>query len=98
MVIILQVAIIYSLVSPGLWLLLDGTISGLIGSLVVSIAACSVVYYQNYQYLNGVGDASPVELVAIWLWIGSFVFGGLIVLVNSVDFISIRTITMFIVE
>lgn len=75
----LQVAIIYSLVSPGLWLLLDGTISGLIGSLVVSIAACSVVYYQNYQYLNGVGDASPVELVAIWLWIGSFVFGGLIV-------------------
>ncbi|KAF6072435.1 Insulin-induced protein (INSIG) family protein [Candida albicans] len=50
----LQVAIIYSLVSPGLWLLLDGTISGLIGSLVVSIAACSVVYYQNYQYLNGV--------------------------------------------
>ena len=65
MVIILQVAIIYSLVSPGLWLLLDGTISGLIGSLVVSIAACSVVYYQNYQYLNGVGDASPVELVAI---------------------------------
>lgn len=75
----LQVAIIYSLVSPGLWLLLDGTISGLIGSLVVSIGACSVIYYQNYQYLNGVGDVSSVELVAIWLWIGSFVFGGLIV-------------------
>ena len=41
----------------------DGTISGLIGSLVVSIAACSVVYYQNYQYLNGVGDASQ------WNWL-----------------------------
>ena len=68
----LQVAIIYSLVSPGLWLLLDGTISGLIGSLVVSIAACSVVYYQNYQYLNGVGDASQ------WNWLQ---FGyGLVVL------------------
>lgn len=80
----LQVLIIWSLLNPALWLLLDGTISGFLSSLIIATLACTCVYLQNYnlieQYANqffqlGKND----DFIAIWLWVGSFFFCGLII-------------------
>lgn len=80
----LQVLMIWSLLNPGLWLLLDGTISGFLASLLMATSACLCVYMQNYelvvQYSNqffqlGTDD----DFIATWLYIGSFFFCGLII-------------------
>lgn len=80
----LQVLMIWSLLNPGLWLLLDGTISGFLSSLLIATLACLSVYLQNYdlvlQYANqflqlGKDD----DFIAIWLYVGSFFFCGLII-------------------
>ncbi|KAI5966461.1 uncharacterized protein KGF55_000770 [Candida pseudojiufengensis] len=74
----LQVSIIWSLINPGLWLLLDGTISGFLSSLLVSTLACVSIYTQNYQFINQYSKTSD-DIIALWLWIGSFFFCGIII-------------------
>lgn len=77
----LQVLIVWLLLNPGLWLLLDGTISGFISSVVVAALACLGVYVQSYDaihsFLNSV-LLDQEDFYAIWLWTGSFFFCGLI--------------------
>ncbi|RLV94108.1 Protein NSG2 [Spathaspora sp. JA1] len=74
----LQVSIVWSLLNPGLWLLLDGTPSGFLASLVGSLGACGVIYLENYTFLIMYG-ANSEDTIALWLWIGSFFFSGIII-------------------
>ncbi|KAK6455199.1 insulin-induced protein-domain-containing protein [Scheffersomyces xylosifermentans] len=75
----LQVSIIWSLMNPGLWLLLDGTLSGFVSSLVVSAGACVLVYFDNYALVNEYFNHEQENSIAIWLWVSSFFFCGLII-------------------
>ncbi|CCG22181.1 Nsg2 protein [Candida orthopsilosis Co 90-125] len=74
----LQVSIIWSLINPGLWLLLDGTISGFLASLIASTIACVSIYSQNHNFINGYSKTTD-DVIALWLWIGSFFFCGIII-------------------
>lgn len=74
----LQVAIVWSLINPGLWLLLDGTLAGLIASSAVAAALCAVVYFEHTALINAIG-LSTEDSIAFSLWIGSFFFSGAIV-------------------
>ncbi|KAG7664202.1 uncharacterized protein J8A68_002265 [[Candida] subhashii] len=73
----LQVSIVWSLLNPGLWLLLDGTVSGFLASLIGCTAACVVIYLQNYDFVLQYSSNQEVS-IALWLWIGSFFFCGII--------------------
>ena len=79
----LQVSIIWSLINPGLWLLLDGTISGFLASLIASAVACVCIYSQNYNSIiinnNSGYSKTNNDVIALWLWIGSFFFCGIII-------------------
>lgn len=75
----LQISMIWSLLNPGLWLLLDGTASGFISSLGGATGACVLVYLQNFQIFELTNLTSEENIIAIWLWIGSFFFCGLII-------------------
>ena len=77
----LQVLIIWLLLNPGLWLLLDGTISGFISSVAVAALACLGVYVQSYDAIHSFLNLvllNQEDFYAIWLWTGSFFFCGLI--------------------
>lgn len=77
----LQVLIVWLLLNPGLWLLLDGTILGFLASVTVAALACIGVYAQSYAAMNTFLGLVLLELedfFAIWLWTGSFFFCGLI--------------------
>ncbi|KAI5958308.1 hypothetical protein KGF57_002663 [Candida theae] len=74
----LQVSIIWSLINPGLWLLLDGTVSGFLASLLASSVACVSIYSQNHKFINGYSRTTD-DVIALWLWIGSFFFCGIII-------------------
>lgn len=75
----LQVSIIWSLMNPGLWLLLDGTLSGFLSSTIVSLAACGIVYFENYVFVNQYYSLQQEDSIAVWLWVCSFFFCGLII-------------------
>ncbi|KAK6200409.1 insulin-induced protein-domain-containing protein [Scheffersomyces amazonensis] len=75
----LQVSIIFSFLNPGLWILLDGTFSGFLSSLLVSSLACLMVYLENYTFINQYNFFNHEDILALWLWIGSFFFCGLII-------------------
>ncbi|ODV78424.1 uncharacterized protein CANTADRAFT_53590 [Suhomyces tanzawaensis NRRL Y-17324] len=75
----LQVSIIWSLLNPGLWLLLDGTISGLLASLAASTVACASVYFENYSFIKHYASTQYDDSIALCLWIGSFFFCGIII-------------------
>ncbi|CAI5758545.1 unnamed protein product [Candida verbasci] len=75
----LQVSIIWSLINPGLWLLLDGTISGFLSSFIVSFLACVLIYWENYHFIVQYSNYTTDDLIALWLWIGSFFFCGIII-------------------
>ncbi|KAK6462207.1 insulin-induced protein-domain-containing protein [Scheffersomyces coipomensis] len=75
----LQVSIIFSFLNPGLWILLDGTFSGFLSSLIISGLACLMVYLENYTFINQYNFFNHEDLIALWLWIGSFFFCGLII-------------------
>lgn len=71
----LQMAMTWSLINPGLWLLLDGTISGFVASIIVAGAGLTLIYIQN-----SLADSSNVEhLPTVFLFIGSFFFCGVII-------------------
>lgn len=72
-----QISIIWSLLNPGLWLLLDGTILGFLASVVGSVVACATIYSQNVTYTNTFAEfRNEDNAFALWLWIGSFFFCG----------------------
>lgn len=75
----LQISMIWSLLNPGLWLLLDGTASGFISSLGGASGACLLVYIQNFEIFKLAELASKENVIALWMWIGSFFFCGLII-------------------
>lgn len=71
----LQMAMTWSLINPGLWLLLDGTVSGFVASAVVAVAGCGLIYAQNYS----MSSADMENLPTIFLFIASFFFCGVII-------------------
>lgn len=72
----IQASIAWSLLSPCLWLLLDGTLSGFFtGVFVASIASFSVIVFEGLPK-NWYQD---FEFTAIMLWLGNFFFFGLII-------------------
>lgn len=72
----IQASIAWSLLSPCLWLLLDGTLSGfLTGVLIASVASFSVIAFEGLP-ANWYQD---FEFTAIMLWLGNFFFFGLII-------------------
>lgn len=73
----LQVLVVWSMLNPGLWLLLDGTISGFLTSLVTAALACVSVYVQNTKLVDTAGLRNNDNVIAIWLWVGSFFFCGM---------------------
>lgn len=75
----LQISIVWSLLNPGLWLLLDGTISGFLSSFIIAMLACLGVYSLNYSLLNSYLGFQRHDFIAIWVWIASFFFCGLII-------------------
>lgn len=72
----IQASIAWSLLSPCLWLLLDGTLSGFFtGVFVASIASFSVIVFEGLPK-NWYQD---FEFTAVMLWLGNFFFFGLII-------------------
>ncbi|RKP29299.1 hypothetical protein METBISCDRAFT_24355 [Metschnikowia bicuspidata] len=71
----LQMALTWSLINPGLWLLLDGTISGFVASILVAMAGSGLIYVQNSLTTS----TSIESLPTIFLFIGSFFFCGVII-------------------
>lgn len=76
----LQVSIVWSLLSPGLWLILDGTLGGLVASLALSTYGCLLIYVTNVDVFRQYGKMlAPHEFTPIWLWTASFFFCGVII-------------------
>lgn len=76
----LQVSVVWSLLSPCLWLILDGTIPGLISGIVVTTYGCLFVLFMNFEFIQSFSNSSPdPEVVPIWLWTSSFFFCGMII-------------------
>jgi len=72
----IQASIAWSFLSPCLWLLLDGTLSGFItGVFIASVASASVIVFEGLP-ANWYQD---FEFTAIMLWLGNFFFFGLII-------------------
>ncbi|CAK7910135.1 hypothetical protein CAAN1_21S02190 [[Candida] anglica] len=75
----LQVSLLWSLLNPCLWLLLDGTINGFLASSLAAFGACVCVYFQNFDALNLQANKNRDDFIATWLWVASFFFCGLII-------------------
>ncbi|EGV66180.1 hypothetical protein CANTEDRAFT_112654 [Yamadazyma tenuis ATCC 10573] len=75
----LQVSVVWSLLSPCLWLLLDGTVAGLLAGLVVTVWGCLFVYSMNSDLINIYTSFESSDFIAIWLWTSSFFFCGMII-------------------
>lgn len=79
----LQALMVWSLLNPGLWLLLDGTISGFLSSVAVAGLACVCVYYQDPTMTVDLSQVNlpkeNAEMISPWLWVGSFFFCSLII-------------------
>lgn len=71
----LQMAMTWSVINPALWLLLDGTINGFVGSAVVAFVASAIIYAQNLTYFA----MDKESLITIFLYVGSFFFCGVII-------------------
>lgn len=71
----LQMAIMWSVINPGLWLLLDGTFSGLVASCGTALGGSVIVYLQNGAKFSSSRDID----LTIFLFISSFFFCGVII-------------------
>ncbi|WPK24296.1 hypothetical protein PUMCH_001564 [Australozyma saopauloensis] len=71
----LQMALTWSLINPGLWLLLDGTINGFVASVLVAGGGSAIIYAQNFA----LATMDTENLVTVFLFIGSFFFCGVII-------------------
>lgn len=76
---LLQVSMIWSLINPALWVMLDGTINGLVTALAMVLAALAVIYWDNASLLANFEIMHPDDTMSLWLWIGSFFFCGSII-------------------
>ncbi|OBA21572.1 hypothetical protein METBIDRAFT_32073 [Metschnikowia bicuspidata var. bicuspidata NRRL YB-4993] len=71
----LQMALTWSLLNPGLWLILDGTLNGFMGSIAVAFGGSAVIYAQSGSQFTGDSES----LFSIFLFIASFFFCGVII-------------------
>jgi hypothetical protein len=72
----IQAAVAWSLLSPCVWLLLDGTLAGFTtGVLVAAVASSSVAIVEGLP----VGFYKDEGFIATMLWLGNFFFFGLII-------------------
>lgn len=76
---LLQVSMMWSLINPALWIMLDGTFNGLVTALAVVLAALAVIYWDNASLLTNFEVLHPDDTVSLWLWIASFFFCGSII-------------------
>lgn len=71
----LQMAMMWSLINPALWLLLDGTVNGFVASTVVAGGGSAIVYIKNgVDYLD-----DQETTLTTFLFIASFFFCGVII-------------------
>lgn len=71
----LQMAMTWTLLNPGLWLILDGTLNGFVGSITVAMLGSAVIYVQSGSTFTGDSES----LFSIFLFIASFFFCGVII-------------------
>lgn len=71
----LQMALTWTLINPGLWMILDGTVSGFIASLGVAIGCSLAIYGQHDVSFS----ADFESTFTIFLFIASFFFCGVII-------------------
>lgn len=71
----LQMAMMWSVMNPCLWLLLDGTFSGFVASCGTAFGGSAIVYYQNGIKFSDNKDKD----LTIFLFISSFFFCGVII-------------------
>lgn len=71
----LQMSLTWSLINPGLWLILDGTINGFLSSLIVAICGSALIYAQSGALFEGDGES----LLSIFLFVASFFFCAVII-------------------
>lgn len=72
----IQAAVAWTLLSPCLWLLLDGTLAGITtGFLVALLASSSVIVAEGLPHLF----YQDLEFIATMLWLGNFYFFGVII-------------------
>ncbi|CAN3359496.1 protein Nsg2p [Diutina catenulata] len=69
-----QIASVWSLLNPALWLLLDGTANGFLVSVAVAALGCASIYVDNKVLVASFLETNPADNVSLWLWIGSFFF------------------------
>lgn len=71
----LQMALTWSLINPGLWFIMDGTVNGFVASSAVAFGCSAIICYQNgLKYLP-----SDESLLTVLLFIASFFFAGVII-------------------
>lgn len=71
----LQMAMTWSLINPGLWLLLDGTVSGFLASVSVAFVCSARIYLGMGRSITGDSES----MLTIMLFIASFFFCGVII-------------------
>lgn len=73
-----QVSAVWSSLNPILWLLLDGTTGGLLGAVSITGYGGILVYFINLTLLEATEMEFP-DISALWLWVGSYFFCGIII-------------------
>lgn len=72
----IQAAVAWSMLSPCLWFLLDGTTAGIVtGTLIGTLASISVAIVEGLP----VAFYKDLEFIATMLWLGNFYFFGVII-------------------
>lgn len=77
----LQASVVWSLLCPCLWLLLDGTLAGLLAGFCITVYGCLFLYLTNISTFHTYASLfqNKEEFIPIWLWTSSFFFCGLII-------------------
>lgn len=75
----LQVLIVWLLLNPALWLMLDGTINGFLVLLALLALACGQIHLENKNLIEQFVLQNPDDAWLLWLWIASFFFCGQVI-------------------
>lgn len=73
-----QVSAVWSCLDPILWLLLDGTTGGFLGAISITGYGGMLIYFTNLDLIKATEMGFP-DKMALWLWIGSYFFCGIII-------------------